>query len=65
MANSGPNTNTSQFFITLRKLPNLDNKHVVFGKIVDGLNTLKQIEKMGCDSGIPTKKVMIENCGQL
>jgi cyclophilin family peptidyl-prolyl cis-trans isomerase len=45
MANSGKNSNTSQFFITLRALPQLDGKHVVFGRVVEGLDVVQQIEQ--------------------
>lgn len=44
MANSGPNSNTSQFFLTFRKTPHLDYKHTVFGKLVGGEDTLNTIE---------------------
>ena len=45
MANSGPDTNSSQFFITLSACPELDNKHTVFGEVVDGLSVLYHINK--------------------
>ena len=45
MANSGPNTNGSQFFITFQKLPHLNGKNTVFGKLIDGLETLDLIER--------------------
>ncbi|XP_008556487.1 RING-type E3 ubiquitin-protein ligase PPIL2 [Microplitis demolitor] len=50
MANSGPNTNGSQFFITFRSCRHLDRKHTVFGKIVGGLDTLNTIEKIEVDN---------------
>merc|ERR1719158_1581555 len=46
MANSGPNTNASQFFITYCKQPSLDLKYTVFGKVIDGWETLDEIEKL-------------------
>jgi len=63
MANCGPNTNGSQFFITLRATPHLDGKHVVFGKIIEGLPILKKMEEVGTKGGKPSKKVVIVNCG--
>jgi cyclophilin family peptidyl-prolyl cis-trans isomerase len=65
MANKGPNTNGSQFFITTATSPHLDQKHVVFGKLVDGLELLKEIESYGTSTGKPTKEIMISHCGQL
>ncbi|CAG9327568.1 unnamed protein product [Blepharisma stoltei] len=64
MANSGPNTNGSQFFITTVPCPWLDGKHVVFGKLVEGFEVLKTIEAQGTQNGTPKKKVTIINCGQ-
>lgn len=57
MANSGPNTNGSQFFITFKACNWLDGKHVVFGKVVDGGKFLKDIENAGSPSGDPIKRV--------
>ncbi|XP_015875370.1 peptidyl-prolyl cis-trans isomerase CYP19-3 [Ziziphus jujuba] len=65
MANAGPNTNGSQFFICTEKTPWLDGKHVVFGKVVDGYNVVKEMEKVGSDSGRTSQPVVIEDCGQI
>lgn len=65
MANSGPNTNGSQFFICTEKTGWLDGKHVVFGKVVDGYSIVKEMEKVGSDSGRTSQPVIIEDCGQL
>ncbi|XP_063377345.1 peptidyl-prolyl cis-trans isomerase-like [Cydia fagiglandana] len=65
MANAGPNTNGSQFFITTVKTSWLDGRHVVFGNVVEGMDVVKQVEALGSQSGKPSKKVTISDCGQL
>ncbi|XP_033097971.1 peptidyl-prolyl cis-trans isomerase E-like isoform X1 [Anneissia japonica] len=65
MANSGPGTNGSQFFLTTEKTEWLDGKHVVFGEVIEGMSVVKAIEKVGTPSGKPTTKVIISNCGEL
>ena len=65
MANAGPNTNGSQFFITFGPTDWLNGNHVVFGELVDGDDVLKKIEAVGSRSGKTTKKLVIEECGEI
>lgn len=65
MANAGPNTNGSQFFICTEKTPWLNGKHVVFGEVEDGMDVVRAMEKLGSKSGKVSKVVRISNCGQL
>lgn len=65
MANAGPNTNGSQFFITVAKTEWLDGKHVVFGEVIFGKRTAKKIENLPTDNDKPVEDVVIVDCGVL
>jgi peptidylprolyl isomerase len=65
MANAGPNTNGSQFFICTAATPHLDGKHVVFGQVVKGYDVVKAMEAVGSGNGKTSSKVTISDCGQV
>merc|ERR1711865_789138 len=65
MANAGPNTNGSQFFLCTVKTDWLDGKHCVFGNVTNGMDTVKAVEAVGSGSGATSKPVVIADCGQL
>ena len=66
MANAGPNTNGSQFFLTFEAAPHLDGHHVVFGQVTDGMQVLDALEGVTCGrNDVPTAPVKIAACGVL
>ena len=65
MANAGPGTNGSQFFLCTAKTAWLDGKHVVFGKVVKGMPVVKAVEAVGSGDGKTSKKVVVDACGEI
>lgn len=65
MANAGPGTSGSQFFLCTAETDWLDGKHVVFGKVTEGMNVVKKIEAVGSQEGATALPVVIADCGQL
>ena len=65
MANSGRDTNNSQFYITFVSCPWLDGKHVVFGEILEGIELLKVLESHGSETGKPKAEIMVTGCGEI
>ena len=63
MANAGPGTNGSQFFLCVTETPHLDGKHVVFGQVVAGYGVVKAVESVGSQGGETAMAVVVESCG--
>ena len=65
MANAGPDTNGSQFFITFQPTPWLDGRHVVFGEVLEGQQVVAALEALGTESGSPAQKAVVADSGEL
>ena len=65
MANAGPGTNGSQFFLCTAETAWLDGKHVVFGKVVEGMDVVKAVEEVGSQSGKTSKEVLVVDSGEM
>jgi len=65
MANAGKNTNGSQFFITTVSTPHLNGKHVIFGRVTEGMDLVTKIESLGSGSGATRVEILIKDCGEL
>ncbi|KAM4526799.1 peptidyl-prolyl cis-trans isomerase F, mitochondrial [Fundulus diaphanus] len=65
MANAGPNSNGSQFFICTAKTEWLDGRHVVFGSVTEGMDVVKKVESYGSRSGHTSKKITVTDCGEV
>lgn len=65
MANSGPNSNGSQFFISTKALPHFDGKNVVFGKVVSGYDLVEKMEGCGSEDGTVSKRITVWDCGEV
>ena len=65
MANAGPNTNGSQFFLCTVETNWLDGKHCVFGNVTKGMDVVKKVESYGSQSGQNSAKIIVADCGQL
>ncbi|CAE7157212.1 cyn-7 [Symbiodinium pilosum] len=65
MANSGKDTNASQFFICMKACPHLDGKHCVFGRVIDGMDIARRIESCGQENGVPSVAAVVDDCGEI